>query len=416
MSAPTVAPPSSHRPLLLLVAITGFGWLACALWPRLLVLLGITDYGQWYLDSHAVLAASDAVRAGLDPNAANPLDPMLRNNKYSDWWFVLGRLGLTSKSNFLVGTVWVFGFALAAWLTVRPRNFRESIWLGALLLSPPVLLAVNRANNDLVIFTLLAICAVAAAGTTWVRQGLAWGALALATGLKFYPITGVLAFLWVRPLRRVPGAVLGAGLAAGAVLASVWPQMARGIFSIGSTLHTVGAALLWRELGGSDTASRYAGLLILTLGAVLLARGRWTTGLASRGELRERLWAALGAIVLLACFVAGVSFAYRWIFALGIAFWLWRRASGTAGARWSYRLAVGLIFFCFWSDGVFCLVLNLLLMPMAMVRLEKLQMVWRLWTQPLHWLLMIMLAGWLLEAALATWTEWRTASAKTSAA
>ena len=31
---------------------------------------------------------------------------------------------------------------------------------------------------------------------------------------------------------------------------------------------------------------------------------------------------------------------------------------------------------------------------------------WRLWTQPVHWLLMLLLAGWLLEGALVTAREW----------
>ncbi|MBI2498167.1 MAG: hypothetical protein HYV75_09765 [Opitutae bacterium] len=401
--------------MLLLAALTVRGWMTCAMWPQVLLKLGISDYGQWYLDSYAVLAASDAVHDGLSPDAiANPLDPLLRGHKYSDWWLGLHRLGLTREDNFLVGTAWIAAFALACWWTVRPRNYREAGWLAALLLSPAVLLAVVRANNDLVVFALLAVTAAAAAGTTWLRQALAWSALALATGLKFYPVVGAFAFLWMRPVRRLPLALLGAALAAGAALASVWPQMMRGEFLIASGIQTLGAALLWRDLGWSDVAARYAAPVVLALGATLLVRTRCTAGLASRGELKERLPAALGVIVVLACFVAGVSYMYRWIFALGMALWLWRRAGEPAEPmrmRWSFRLGCGLMFFCFWCDGLLCLVVNLFLPPLSPVQTSALLVEWRWWTQPLHWLLMMLLSGWLLEAGLATWSEWRKATA-----
>ena len=399
-----------HYPVLLLAALTLLGWMACALWPHLLKALGVSDLGHWYLDSYAVLAASDAVRIGVNPDGANPLDPLLRNHKYSDWWYAVRWLGLTRESNFLVGTSWVAAFALTMWGWVRPRNFREVAWLAALLLSPPVLLAINRANNDLVIFVLLAAGGVAAAGGTWPRRLLALGALVLATGLKFYPAVAALGFLWVRPLQRMPAMLLGAVLAAGVTLASVWSQVGRGQFAIGSGVHELGAALLGRDLGWSDRASVVASLLVLTIGAVGLTWGRFTVGLGARGDLKERLLAALGIIVLLACFSAGVSFGYRWIFALGMALWLWRRAEEpeeTARARWTFRLGCALLLFCFWCDGLFCLVTNQVLAPLTLARIDALNFTWRLWTQPWHWLLMMLMAGWLLEAGVATLKEWR---------
>lgn len=406
------APNSGHRPVLLLAAICMLGWLACALMPRLLLALGITDYGQWYLDSYAVLAASDAVRAGVSPDGANPLDPLLRNHKYSDWWFGLRWLGLTRESNFLLGTSWVAAFAVAAWLTLRPRNFREAGWLAVLLLSPPVLLGINRANNDLVIFALLAVCGSAAAMPAWPRQALALAALVLATGLKFYPAAAALAFLWVRPIRRAPWAALAAVLAGTLVLAGVWHQVARGQFPVESTMHTLGAPLLGREFGWSDPASLLASVVVCALGAVALVVARCTVGLAAQGWPRERLLAAMGAIVLLACFAAGVSYAYRWIFALWPALWLWRRAAGsgvTARVRWTLRAGLGLLLFGFWSDGLLCLVVNRVLPPQSQAAIDALQVSWRLWTQPLHWALMVLLAGWLLEGVLATGREWRAA-------
>lgn len=407
------APPKTGllSPGWLLAFATLAGWMLCVLWPRLLVLFGISSYGMWYLDSYAVLAAVDALRQGihLAPGVANPLDPLGRDHKYSDWWFALRWLGLTRESNFLVGTTWVGAFAVAVWRTVRPRNFREAAWLAGLLLSPGVLLAVNRANNDLVVFAVLAACGVAATGATWLRQLVAVGALVLATGLKFYPAPAALGFLWVRPLRRMPAALALAVGAVGLTLASVWSQLQRAQFTFEATVHTTGAPLLWRDFGWPDATSVWLSAVIIGLGAVLLAGSRCTVGLATEGGPRERLLAALGSIVIVACFAVGVSYAYRWIFALWFAVWLWRQLDAPAPRRrrWTVRLGCLLLFFCVWLDGIFCLTVNLFFMPMSAERQHDLQLTWRLWTQPLQWLFVMFLAGWLLEAAVAHLREWR---------
>ncbi len=398
----------SLRPVALLAGLTLAGWMACALWPRLLVMLGIYDYGTFYLDSYALLAAFDAVRAGADPHAVNALDPLLRYHVYSDWWLALRWLGLTREQNFLVGSAWVAAFALTAWTTARPRNWREAGWLAALLLSPPVLLAVNRANNDLVIFVLLAGCGVAATATGWGRQLVAVGCLALATGLKYFPAPAALAFLWVRPVRRMPAVLLVALLAAALALASVWTELDRGRFTVGSSVHVMGAPLAWRDLGWKDRESALPGVLLIVAGAVALALGRITVGLVTRGEPRERLRAALGAIVILTCFAAGVNYAYRWIFILWPALWLWRQAvAGVQPLRqlWAARFGCALIGVCLWLDGCLCVAVNLL-PPRDPAWIGHVQLVFRQWTQPLHWLLMLLLAGWLLEAGLATVREW----------
>lgn len=405
------------RPVGLLAGITLLGWMACLLWPRLLLLLGISDYGTFYLDSHALLAALDAVRAGADPHAVNPLDPLLRYHVYSDWWLALRWLGLTREHNFLVGTAWVGAFALTAWATAQPRSWREALWLAALMISPPFLLAVNRANNDLVIFVVLAGCGVAATATGWGRPLLGVACLALATGLKYFPAPAALAFLWVRPVRRMPVVLLGVLLAAGLALASVWTQLERGRFTVGSGVHIMGAPLWWRDLGWKDTESALPGLLLIVAGAVALALGRITAGLAVRGEPRERLRAAVGAIVVLTCFIAGANYAYRWIFILWPALWLWRQAgegSQPPRQRWAARVGNVLVALCLWLDGLLCVAVNLM-PPLDPAAVSQIQSVHRLWTQPLHWLLMMLLAGWLLEAGWSTVREWWDAARGTRA-
>ena len=399
---------SGIRPTVLLGAICLVGWMAFILWPRLLEALGIVDYGMMYLDSYAILAALDAVRAGLDPHRANPYDFLLRYHVYSDWWLGLRWLGLGRADNFLVGSAWALAFALSCWLVVRPRNFGEAGWMTAMLLSPPFLLVLLRANNDLVIFVLLMGWSVAASGTGWLRQCLAVGVLILASGLKYYPAPAALAMVWVRPLRRMPVILALALIGVAAALASLWPQLARSQFRIEVGVHLMGAPLLGRALGLSDPTTQRVSLGLLVLAAVGLARGRFTTGLASRGEPRERLLAVSGAILLLACFVAGVNFAYRWIFVFWMALWLWRQSRpgrGTSREVRTAQVACGLVMFCLWQDGILCLVVNEL-STMTPAQSAALDNPWRLATQPFNWLLMMLLSGWLLEGAVATLQAW----------
>jgi hypothetical protein len=197
-------------------------------------------------------------------------------------------------------------------------------------------------------------------------------------------------------------------LAGGVTLAAVWAQVHRGWFPVGSGVYTMGAPLWWRDLGWPDARSAWPGVGLLVGAASLLAWSRVTTGLAGQAEPKERLLAAMGAVVTLACFLAGVNFAYRWIFVLWPAFWLWRQAQAPAlpgPRRRVAALACALIALALWQDGLFCAAINSL-PPRSPGWIDHAQLVFRLWTQPLQWLLMALFAGWLLEAVQVILREW----------
>jgi len=384
-------------------------WVAIIGWSPLLPTMRILKFGTPFLDSYAILAAVDAVRAGADPHEANPLDPLMRGHVYSDWWLALKYLGLTRGCNWWLGIVWVSTFGIAAVSTARPRDWREVSWLFFILISPSVMLAITRANNDLVIFVLLAGCSLAAVPGRWWKSGVAVACLGLATGLKYFPAAGVLSFLWIRPVRRMPMVLLAALGAVALVMRMVAGEIDRARFFVPSGLHTVGAALLWRDFGWTDAQVALPSLAVVVVGALVLAASRFTVGLASRGNAVERMRAALGSVVLLACFFSGVSYAYRWIFVVWPAIWLWRQAreaSVDPRHRWTAVLACGFVFACVWLDGLLCISANLLFPPMTVATMEHLLVIWRHWTQPLPWLLMMLLGGWLTEAAWATAREW----------
>jgi hypothetical protein len=381
------------------------GLAAFVLLPRLQATLGLQDFGYWFLDSYAVLAASDTAKAGGDVSQPMQMDILHRAHVYSDWWLLLGRIGLTRKDNFLVGLTWVVSFLAVAFLCLKPRSWRQATWYTLLMLSPPVLMGIFRANADLVIFTLLAAVALALRRSAGWRPVLAIAGIAVATGLKFYPVVAGIALLLVRPRQRMLASCLLALLVFGSVLIDVAPAMKRAQIELPMTLHVFGAPALFHVFGLEG--GRMAGItgFVLLLGAgIWLARRNITQGNRS-GETDSEAWERtafiVGASVLVGCFVAGASYSYRCVVVLLIAPWLWRRAAIETAARTGLWLCTAMM----WLDGIFCLVVNTLWSGLTQESIDRAERHWQMATQPLVWVLMALLAGWLVQMCMMAWPK-----------
>lgn len=388
--------PSEHliSPRLLFFAVSLAALLALSLSPLTRKWMGIFDGGHWFLDSYAVLASSDADRVGIDPDAPNPYDVLERSHKYSDWWFGLGRLGLTRDDNFLLGGSWVVAFLVVVFLTLRPSSHAEALWLALLLASPSVLLGINRANNDLVVFTLLGLALVALRDDSNLRAALAIALVALATGLKFYPVVAVGGFVLVRSSSRILRVTLSGALAIGAVLASVASQISRGSFPIGPKPHRMGGKMVFLDLGLNESAATGATLLVFAIGVFLAVKFRWAGEPGTGRDLGDkRRMMTMGSVVLVACFLLGINVAYRWIFALWAAPWLWENRGRSVAAR----CGVWLLPFALWHDGLLCLAINRWVRNRPTEFYERMEVGWRVFTEPFVWALMILLGAWLVN-------------------
>lgn len=374
--------------------------LALTLAPRARAMLGIFDLGRWFLDSHAVLYASDVARSGLGPDELKPADAFLQVHHYSDWWFGLGKLGLSREDNFLVGGAWVLLFLLAVFVTVKPRSRGEALWLVLLTGSPPVMLGLLRANSDLVIFAVLAVVVPALRVDTLPRLGLALAAMVLATGLKFYPVAAGLVFLLIPGPRRMLQVTGLAALILGAVLVSVGSQLQRGLFHIEPEIYTMGGRIWLMDLGLAGRPAVIASIILLGAAAAVVARRGWTTGLGHPGDDPEaHIAMTMAGALLVFCFLGAINFGYRWIFALWLAPWLWQHRHVCAAAR----VAVWLLPVVMWHDAALCLATSLWFPSLKPEQYDRILVTWRLVTEPLVWLLMILLAGWLLDLVFARW-------------
>lgn len=394
---PRASPLTAPRPLFILLSLLAV--LSQAVYPQIRHAFGLLDHGMWFLDSYAVLASSEADRAGVHPDAPNPYDVYQRSHKYSDWWFVLGDVGLTRADNLLVGGVWVVGFLLAVFATLRPRSRAEACWLALLVASPPVMLGILRANNDLVIFAVLAGALLALRQRSIGRICLALGALALATGLKFYPVVAAGVTLVIpEPRWRYRTAGLAA-LGLGGVIITIWPQIARGAFHLEPQIHTFGSRILLLDLGSSANVAAWLSPLLFVVASAFLVRahGRQVIATTAPADAERQMAMAMGAALLVVCFIAGTNYAYRFIFALWIAPWCWDRRNSASLAR----LGVWLLPLVLWQHGLLCAATTIGFPHLAPEQYDRIFYGWRLVTEPLTWLLLTLLGSWWLKVGLA---------------
>lgn len=150
-------------------------------------LAGVGTQQPVFSDTVAILAAGEAQQAGRDIYASNPLDPFNRPHVYGALWLLTGDLGLVRADAWWLGVSLALIFIVVAIAVLAPRGPIAALVTTLLLTSPGVVLAMERGNNDLVIFLILI-------GASWLSvRASRWapiaaiGLLALAMALKIYP-------------------------------------------------------------------------------------------------------------------------------------------------------------------------------------------------------------------------------------
>jgi hypothetical protein len=362
-----------------------------------------------FIDSMAVLAAAETHHLGGDAYQPMVLDPYHRQHSYSSWWFALGDWGLTRADNSWFGALLVLAFAVAAGARLRVRAVGEFWWLLLTACSAPILLATVRANNDLVVFALLTPLPLCLVHPSRLVRLTAPFLVAVAAGLKFYPLVAGLLLL-AEPDVRDRRFRLG-------VLALLLAMVA---LSVGGDLGPVshsqpiiggylgfGAGLGLALAGVPEAWQGRTGIIIgLALGLGAFFTRGWDGWLRRMAREEQGLQFFLGAALLAGCFWTGLSWAYRWVFALWLAPFLWRPPNGgpmpPAARRW-WRVARWFYWPALWGGTGYFLAYDWL--QDAGQRLH-----WR--TNLAAWAL-LQAAGWVFCSALTVlvgafaWEGWR---------
>jgi hypothetical protein len=160
-----------------------------------------------FADLRTITGLSFTLLQGLNPMLNNPGDPWQRPFNYPPIWKVLVWIGVRPQHTTLIGILFIGLFFIGLCLPFAELPWAETFFLMLGVLSPAVLLGIERANTDLLIFFLVSIAA-------WLLgRSTAWATLAfqMAIFLKLYPLFSLVAL--TRLSKRVCLSIAGLILA-----------------------------------------------------------------------------------------------------------------------------------------------------------------------------------------------------------
>jgi hypothetical protein len=348
-----------------LAASTGFAAMALlylaaphALYRWLLKTWGIDPFAFVFLDTDTVLSAVRCLRQGVDVFVSNPCDYLGRVFDYSPLWLVLAKLPVTLNWLVPIGLVVDFGFLAALLLLPAGRTWHESRLIAFGAVSTAVVFALERGNNDLVLFTLGAIAAtLACRSPAWRFVG--YGAALLAGLLKYYPMTVMALATRERP-RRFLFVILGTVCVLALFAAFMGHDLVRALKLIptgdwygdmfGSSTLAGGLA---ERFHWSDALRRSLHVLLifgaLAGGLALAARPDFVEDV-SRLTVKEQSFLLVGGLLVLSCFFTAQNIGYRAIHLILVlpAF----SALGQAGAsHLLFRRGRRVVLLLLWAEG-----------------------------------------------------------------
>jgi hypothetical protein len=316
--------------LLCLYAIMAGLWLSGAhsFYFGALRLLGVEPFAFPFLDTHAVLAAAECGRQGIEVYLSNPCDALGRPHVYSPLWLAIVPGSLGTRATGWVGTGLDLLFLLSLTVVLRPRTAKELLILGSAAVSPMTVYALERANNDVAVF-LLVICGAIVFAAPRPFRLFSYGLFVAAGLLKYYPL--VLLILVARERRR--DALVTAAAAGFTVILfalAFYSELKAAVASIPAASSYFTDAFSARNLpfgfaealAGGAYRILIAVSLLSALSGLAVARTLRTVRLLGRERLDwaagERQFLLIGGLLVVACFFAGQNIAYRGILFLPV--------------------------------------------------------------------------------------------------
>ena len=293
-------------------------------WP----LLGVPSGPSLFFDARNLTAAWECHRLGYDPLYESPCDPWGRPLMYLRPWLLLGVLGLGQSHTVALSVVLIAAMFLSFCLLIGRVPVGTGILLALAACSPAVMLAVERANMDIALFSLVAFSILSWGWWPNLSRVSSPVLMLLAATLKLYPVFALPAFLAARS--RVAGRSALMCMSAFGIYV---------IYSLADVRHVAeiatqgqhfsyGARILIAHLYhhvGADTWAAPAAvkqlIALLPLGLIAIAvTVRFHRRLAPRGQpltaSPELLALHTGALIYLGTFAFANNFDYRLVFLL----------------------------------------------------------------------------------------------------
>jgi hypothetical protein len=308
-------------------------------WHRLGVNSQPVSFGDLRVITHSIpcaAAGGDPYRAGscdaywaAHPDPTVPKLTVLLN--YPPVWLQIGRLGVSPRMTDALGMALALAAACAFFAMLRPRTVTGGVLTLAAVLSPPVLLGVERGNIDLLVFAVVVLTILGTARRASVTRDLIRAVVIIAlTVLKLYPLACVV--LFAPALRGWITSTAIACVAIGVTIAAAGSRLADVLHNTPVPSYPAFGALaglveLAKYVGSGDGAPsvemRAIALLacvavVAAVAAPVFARHgpRPLPALlppAGHGDAHSDL-ALAGLAIFALCFVLGSSYDYRLIF------------------------------------------------------------------------------------------------------
>jgi hypothetical protein len=305
------------------VAIARAAW-DVDLWPS----LGVNSAPTLFYDARNVAAAADCWALGYDPLVENPCDPAGRVMVYPRVWVVLHFVGVTQDRTLLFGGVLVALFLASVLLLVGRLSVPKGVVVAAAVVSPAIMLAVERGNVDIVLFAVFVVAVFAWKARDRVTPLLSPALIVAAAIAKLYAIFALPAY-WFTGVRRARWAVVGGVAVMGAYLLLTLGDVRQVLRSPeGGLLYSYGARILIGDLYHRFQPGTWAyGSLLAQLLAVIpvvaasVAIWVWLRRRLPEPSADERvsprtLAFHLGALTYLGTFATRKSGDYRLVFVL----------------------------------------------------------------------------------------------------
>ena len=307
-----------------------------------------------FLDMHGRLAAFEGHRAGIDIlYVPNPFDPLQRISVKPTWPLGLSFLGLGSQHLILAGTIVASGFGAIIFSILAPRKWGEALLLFLICFSPPVLLAIERGNDDIVYFILLALVPLFLRLKSPMRFWLAWLVIFILAPAKYYPGAVFLVFLLEVKSWKQIGLLLAAGLVfVTAYFASNIEEILylRDAVPKPNLFLVHGGSLTFEALGLPTFWATILLLICVAVGLLVVLRSSWVS-LPLAINLQR--WFLLGYAVFAFCFLLNSNFDYRLIYVLPmLPLLIHLSRTNEIGLVWQrlVRIMVLLLIPTFWLD------------------------------------------------------------------
>ena len=337
---------------LVLAALYAFG--DKAVFDRVLGIWGVNAYSFAFLDTDTILSAIRCFNMGVDAYTVNPCDDLERVYTYSPLWTVLTAFRVTEAWIPPVGLLFCALFIVSIFLLPPARDRKSAVVLTIALLSSSVIFALERGNNDLVLFGLVAIGAYLVSQRPAAR-GMGYGLILLAGLLKYFP----LALLALLGREKTGTAVrIGAFLALAllAVVVVFWSEFPKAFNNIpdGNYFSNwFGAPMIPRTMAslyGWDAWAAPAMRIVMTLAAAAVALGmameRGTSQALAGLTDWEKTFLFAGCGMTAACYFTAQNIGYREIHLIMAIPALSAMAAGSGARRFKVALIMALAFLC----------------------------------------------------------------------